>query len=314
MRSDPRSGLIRCVAFCVTLGLVSGAVAQNSQQRVSPKLFPVKPVDSGPAAPTLSVANGHFFSYALPQGWRVMEDGQFALTLAAPDNHAFTVMVGNSGFAVNYPPARFVYEKLMALQPENLQLGPPRQVAPIAGFTQAYQYEVSYAVRGVPCRGIVKCNVFPAYDSAVMVMTAALSQASQWQAYASWLPLVADQISATNGAAFGRRGIMAQNLKNSVAFGEAAQKYRDWSQKNWQGVVDDRNRSTDERNHQVRENLGGVQTYVDPFAPGKQVELPATFKYVWSDNQGHYMGSDDPSANPNVGSTVEWTKMPPRGK
>ncbi len=313
MRIDSRSGLVRCVAFCVALGLASGAVAQSGQQKVSPKLFPVKPLDSGPAA-ALSIGNGRFFSYGLPQGWRVMEDGQYALTLAAPDNHAFTVMVGNSGFAVNYPPAKFVYEKLMALQPENLRLGPPQQVAPIAGFTQAYQYEVSYAVRGAPCRGIVKCHVYPAYDSAVMVMTAALSEASQWPGYASWLPLVADQISATNGAAFGRRGIMAQNLKNSVAFGEAAQKYREWSQKNWQGVVDDRNRSTDERNHQVRENLGGVQTYADPFAPGKQVELPATFKYVWSDNQGHYMGSDDPSANPNVGSTVEWKKMPPRGK
>jgi hypothetical protein len=65
-----------------------------------------------------------------------------------------------------------------------------------------------------------------------MALTAALSTADQWGGYASWLPQVADQVSATNGAAFGMRGIMQQNLQNSKAFGEAARQYRDWSQKN----------------------------------------------------------------------------------
>ncbi len=166
---------------------------------------------------------------------------------------------------------------------------------------------------GVPCRGTVKCHIFPAYDSAVMAMTAALSEASQWPAYSSWLPLVAEQISATSGAAFGRRGIMAQNLKNSMAFAEAARQYRDWSQRNWQQVTDDRNASQDRRAYQVRENLGGVQTYANPFGTNAPpVQLPTTYKYYWSDNQGNYLGSDDPSANPNVGSTREWRQMPRR--
>lgn len=65
---------------------------------------------------------------------------------------------------------------------------------------------------GVASRGLAKCHIASAYDSAVMAMTAALSEASQWSFYASWLPTVADQISATNGVAFGRGGIMAQNL------------------------------------------------------------------------------------------------------
>jgi hypothetical protein len=267
-----------------------------------------KPAPS--SAPSLTIGQGQFFSYALPQGWRVGEDGQFALTLSAPDNKAITVMVGNAGLPVNYPPGRFVYEKLSALRPENLQIGQPKQAAPIAGFAQAYQFDVTYSVRGAPCRGSVKCHIFPAYDSAVMAMTAALSDASQWPGYASWLPLVAEQISATNGAAFGRRGIMAQNLKNSTAYAEAARQYRDWSQKNWQQVTDDRNASTDRRAYQVRENLGGVQTYVNPFATGTAVQLPTTYKYFWTDNQGNYLGSNDPSANPNIGSTNEWRPMP----
>ena len=50
-------------------------------------MFPVKRVNASPAppAPSLAIASGQFFSYALPQGWHVVEDGQFALTLAAAD-------------------------------------------------------------------------------------------------------------------------------------------------------------------------------------------------------------------------------------
>jgi len=263
-----------------------------------------------PPAPGLGISNGQFFSYALPQGWRVGEDGQFALTLVAPDNKAITVMVGNAGYPVNYPPGQFVYEKLSALRPADLRIGQPRQTAPIAGFASAYQFDVTYSASGVASRGTVKCHIAPAYDTAVMAMTAALSEASQWPGYASWLPLVADQISATNGAAFGRRGIMAQNLKNSTAYAEAARQYRDWSQRNWQRVTDDRNASQDRRNFYVRENLGAVQTYVNPFGTGPPVHLPTTYKHYWIDSQGNVLGSDDPSANPNTGSTIEWKQMP----
>jgi hypothetical protein len=276
-------------------------------------LFPVKPVASEPAPParSLGIGNGRFFSYALPPGWRVGEDAQYALTLAAPDNKAFTVMVGNAGLPVDYPCAQFVREKLSALQPENLQIGQPRKATPIAGFAHAYQFDVAYSIRGVACRGTVKCHVYPAYDSAVLAMTAALSEASQWSGYASWLPLVAEQVTATNGAAFGRRGVMAQNLKDSAAYAEAARQYRDWSRRTWQQVTDDRNASQDRKAYQVRENLGGVQTYVNPFGTSAPVQLPTTYKYYWRDDQGSYLGSNDPSANPNVGSTTGWKQMPP---
>jgi hypothetical protein len=310
------------VALCAVLvsgctGNPAPAAAQSPQEKttrtsIPRNMFPVKPVASDPAPPTrsLAITSGRFFSYALPQGWRVGEDSQFALTLAAPDSKAFTVMVGNAGLPINYPPGQFVYEKLLALQPENLQIGQPRKAAPIAGFAHAYEFDVTYSIRGVACRGTVKCHVSPAYDTAVMAMTAALSEASQWPGYASWLPLVAEQVSATNGAAFGRRGIMAQNLKNSTAYAEAARQYRDWSQRNWQQVTDDRNASQDRRAFQVRENLGAVQTYVNPFGTSTPVQLPTTYKYYWGDNHGNYLGSDDPSANPNSGSTIEWKQMP----
>ena len=301
--------VLLCAALLLGFtGSPAPAVAQAPRN-----LFPVKPVVWDPAPPdrSLGIGNGRFFSYALPPGWRVGEDGQYALTLAAPDSRAFTVMVGNAGLPLDHPCGRFVHDKLSALKPENLQIGQPRKAAPIAGFAHAYQFDVTYSIRGVACRGTVKCHVAPAYDTVVMAMTAALSEASQWPGYASWLPLVAEQISATSGAAFGRRGIMAQNLKDSAAYAEAARQYRDWSRRTWQQVADDRNASQDRKAYQVRENLGAVQTYVNPFGTGAPVQLPTTYTYYWRDDQGGYLGSNDPSANPNLGSTTEWKRMAP---
>jgi hypothetical protein len=130
---------------------------------------------------------------------------------------------------------------------------------PCGGLCEGLPTRFSYSIRGAACRGVVKCNVAPAYDTVLMAMTAALSDVSQWDGYSLWLPLIADQVSATNGAAFGMRGIMAQNLQNSTAYADAARQYREWSQRNWQQVTDDRNASPDRKNFYVRENLGGIQ-------------------------------------------------------
>jgi hypothetical protein len=197
----------------------------------------------------------------------------------------------------------------MAMRPQNLQVGQPRAAKPVSGFKQVVEFDVSYSVRGVVLSGIAKCNVQAAYDTAVMEMTAAVSEASQWPRYSNWLPNVADQISATNGAAFGVRGIMAQNLRNSTAYAEAARNYREWSQRNWQRVTDDRNASEDRKNAAVRENLGSVQPYTNPFGDNQKVELPLTYRYYWMDRQNSVVGTDDPSANPNQGSITEWRQM-----
>jgi hypothetical protein len=262
-----------------------------------------------PPAGDLQIGRGRYFSFALPPAWRVGEDGQFALTLVAPDDRALTLMVGNAGLPLNLAPARFAYDKLSAMRPQNLQIGAPRQARPAAGFSQAVEFDVSYWSRGVAHRGVAKVSVAPAYDSATMALTAALSTADQWAGYAPWLPQVAEQVSATNGAAFGMRGIMQQNLQNSAAFGETARQYRDWSQRNWQQVTDERNASQDRRNFAVRENLGGVQTFASPYGNSPPLELPGANKYYWQDRQGRMVGTDDPGADPNTGSTGEWRRM-----
>jgi hypothetical protein len=34
-----------------------------------------------------------------------------------------------------------------------------------------------------------------------------------------------------------------------------------------------------------------------------------THKYYWTDQQGRFVGTDDPSADPNVSSGGDWRKM-----
>ena len=208
------------VALIVAGGLILPTIPLLAAQNTPRGFVEVRPVTRAAGANTganLTLASTRFFTYALPRGWRVGEDGQFALTLMAPDSRALTVMVGNAGVPINYPPGQYAYERLMAMQPQGLQLGAPRQVRPISGFAQAWEFPVAYSVGGAPCRGVATVHIAPAYDSAVMAMTAALSDARQWEGYASWLPLVAAQVAARDGAAFGMRGVMQQNLQNSAA-------------------------------------------------------------------------------------------------
>lgn len=275
----------------------------NDMQNQGNNTQPQRPVED------LRIQSGSFFSYALPPGWRVGEDGQFALSLVAADSKAYTVMVGNSGLMPGYPPAKFVYEKMMAMQPNNLSLSQPVSVSPVRGFQEAYQFQVSYMLPSGQYVGEAVCHVNNYYGGCVMAMTAAIAERSQWSAYSSWLPQVSRQISALNGAAFGMRGIMQQNLKNSVAFGEALQAYRSWSNENWQKVTDDRNNSMDRQNYQVRENLGAISTYSNPYNSNSPLELSTQYKYYWMDQNGRVAGTNDPSVNPNHGGTGDWKQL-----
>jgi hypothetical protein len=98
-----------------------------------------------------------------------------------------------------------------------------------------------------------------------------------------------------------------------VAYGEAARQYRDWSQKNWQQVTDGRNESQDKKNFAVREALGSVQTFANPYGT-PNVEMPLSHKYFWADAQGKMVGTNDPSANPGDSLGGDWRKMDRVGK
>jgi hypothetical protein len=262
-----------------------------------------------PQPKPLRIVEGKFFAFGLADGWKVTEDGQFAVVTVAPDNNAITVMVGNAGMPVNYSAGQYVYERLASAGFQQIQMGQGRQAKPIPGCNTAYEFDFRYVVNGAPCLGSARCHIATSYDFCTMIMTAAASVEKQWNGYRHWLPEVAALGQALNGAAFGARGIMEQNLRNSAAYAEAARNYREWSQKNWESVTADRNRSVDERNRQFRENIGGVQTYTNPYDPGRPMEMSNQYKYYWINSKGQTIGTNDPSENPNTGSTQEWKRM-----
>jgi len=286
-----------------------------------PNMFLVQPSGRGAASAgarhaqtanplgELRVGQSQFFRFAVPPGWRLGEDGQFAFTLVAPDQQALTVLVGNSGLFPGTNPMQFVYEKLSAMQPQGLQLGQAQPAQPIAGFQQAVAMPLQYHARGRTYLGIATCQINQYYGGMVMAMTAAIAEASQWPQYASWLPQVSTSVAATNGAAFGIRGVMQQNLQNSITFGNALREYREWSQRTQQQVADERGRSVDRQHAEFRENLGAVQTYHNPYGSASTVELSTQYQYYWTNRQGEIAGTNDPGVDPNQGNTGEWTRM-----
>jgi hypothetical protein len=262
------SFLILGIAFLIGCGEQEEATqpvvttTPSEQQDILVPAPPTAPMTE-PAPVTMDVRSGRFFKFAVPAGWRVQEEGQFAVVLVAPDNAALTVMTGNTGLPANYPPGQFLQDKLRQLQVQNIQTGPVSLARPMAGCTTAWQVDYTYSVNGVPCNGVAKVSIAPSYDMCSMVVTLAASQSSQWAGYASWLPEAAEQVAALNGAAFGARGVMQQNLANSVNLGEQARQNREWSAATWAEVNRGRAASQDRNNEQFRETLGNVQSYTN---------------------------------------------------
>lgn len=252
-----------------------------------------------------------WFRYALPAGWRVADEGAFAIALVASDSRALTVMTGNAGMPAEYPPLLFLYERLSQMGPQQLRFGPPRPGRPMAGFARAVEVDYAYSVGGAPCQGLAQCNVAPGYDMATMVATWAASEATQWGAYASWLPDVARDVVILSGAAFGARGVAQQNLENSIALGAQARANREHAQARWAEVVAQRGASVDRAHEGFRENLGNVQTWTNGYGYA-DIQLPNDHSHYWIDRHGKIVGTDDPTDDPNRTLAGEWSRMKPR--
>lgn len=252
---------------------------------------------------------GQCFRFTVPAGWQVVEEGQFAVVLRAPDQRAITTMVGNVGLPTNYNPGQYVSDRLSQIGLENLRFGQARPAAPVFGFPSAWDFDVDYSVGGIACRGVARCSVAPNYDFCTMVMTWAASEATQWASYAAWLPDVAGQVEVTSSAAFGASGIAQQNLQNSIALGEQARRNRESSERQWADVTRQRNESQDRNNEDFRQALGGVQRYDNPFE-NRPVDLPATNTVYWIHlTTGRILGDPNPSFDPRTATDSNWQPM-----
>lgn len=252
---------------------------------------------------------GQCFRFAVPAGWQVAEDGQFAVVLRAPDQRAITTMVGNVGLPSDYSPSQYVTGRLSQLGLQDLRFGQARPARPMLGFASAWEFDVDYSVSGIVCHGVARCSVAPNYDFCTMVMTWAASEASQWPSYASWLPEVAGQVEITNSAAFGASGIAQQNLQNSIALGEQARRNREHSQEQWDQVTRDRDASQARNNDDFRQALGPVERYDNPYT-NQPVELPSANAVYWVNPiTGQIVGDPNPSYDPRTPTDSNWKPL-----
>jgi len=71
---------------------------------------------------------------------------------------------------------------------------------------------------------------------------------------------------------------------------------------------EERQASSDRVNREFGEYIRGVETYDDP-SKSYPVELPSGYRNAWVSQSGEYVLSNDDGYNPNVGSTVNWSRM-----
>lgn len=254
------------------------------------------------------IHQGQAFRFDVPDGWRVMEEGQFAVVLVAGDNTAMTMMVGNCGLPAAYQPLGYAHEKLSAFA-QQLAFGAQRPAAPVPGFGGAMAVDFTYAVNGVPCQGVATVSGRPGYGTMDVVLVAAAAQQAHWPRYADWLPAAATRFEVTDGGAWGARGIMQQNLANSQAFGQQLQEHREHSQQLQQEVTDARWRSDEVRQHDRGEGLTGESWYESPFGHPPQ-RLDNTMAYTWVHRSGAIKRTDDPGYNPrDDDGDPDWQRM-----
>ncbi len=284
-----------------------GANAPEPQVEGKPATGHRQPPQTQPVA--VEVREGHVFQYVIPAGWQVLEEGQFAVVLRSPDSAAITYLVGNAGLLPGSSPVQYLQQKLDALKLENLRFGEPRQGKPINGCEQAVDLDYTYTFKGVACRGTAKCSIHSIYNNLTFVMTAAASVEAQWASYAEWLPLVPQAAKALNGAAFGARGILQQDLVNSAALGKQAEANREASARLWEQVAADRDAVQKRQREDMRDTLGNTHTYDNPY-DHRPVDLSANNSVYWVNMRtGQVVGDPSPSFDPRTPTDPNWQRM-----
>jgi hypothetical protein len=268
------------------------------------------PTDPPGAQPAVEVRRGQCFQFAVPEGWRVVEDGQSAVVLCAPDDTAFTMMVGAFGLFPGANPVGFAHEKLASIPGvTQLQLGQPRPGRPQAGFPGAREIDCAYQANGFQCRGGATVSVRPGYNAVDFILVCAAAHEAHWAQYSTWLPQVASQAVPTSGAAFGARAIAQQNLAGSRAYGQQVAAAREHSHRLQDEVAAHRAHSDQVRAQGRAESLTGESWYGDPHGNPPQ-RLSNSAAYYWSHPDGRTMSTDDPTYDPRIATgDPYWQRM-----
>jgi hypothetical protein len=257
---------------------------------------------------------GPHFTYRLPPGWSIGEEGKFALVLRSPDFLAGIIVFGQSGLMHPASPEQFAYycmSGVMRLAPD-VRFGQSRAIPPMPGYTHAAIFETTYTLQlpqgPTPIRGLVTSNVAIGYGQCNGTITVAASATHQWPHYADWLPRVAAAALNTGPDPYGS-GTMA-GVISGIARQDADSyhQYQAWSQNLWGEVTAARNNAIDRQQGQLDAVLTGHEWVPDGYG-GPMIRRSTTPACIWRSRDGREMHSDDPSYDPRTPGDLDWVRV-----
>ncbi|WP_165070617.1 hypothetical protein [Paludisphaera rhizosphaerae] len=280
-----------------------------------PPFMPPPPGSQPPQGPPPPrPMQGPNFSYLLPPGWSVGEEGPFALVLRSPDMLAAIVVFGQSGLMAALSPEQFAHQAMagvMRIAPD-VRLFESRPFQPLPGYTHAAVMQTTYTLQTpmgpVPIQGVVFSHVAIGYGTCSGVITLAASAAHLWPSYRDWLPQVALAARNMGSNAYGSTA-MGQTMHDiTQREGQANADYRAWSQSNWQGVVNERWASDAQRQEALGPMLTGQQWSSDPYG-NPDMRRSTTPACIWVSRDGREVHSHDPSFDPRTPYDSDWRRV-----
>jgi hypothetical protein len=129
--------------------------------------------------------SGPNFTYLLPPGWFVAEEGKYSLSLRSNDYRAGITVFGQSGLMYPATPDQYAYQVMTSVMHlQNVQFSQPRPIQPMPGCTQAMMIETIYRSMmqngSFMAKGIVVSNVAIGYNQCDAVMTLAAADVALW--------------------------------------------------------------------------------------------------------------------------------------
>jgi hypothetical protein len=257
---------------------------------------------------------GPHFTYLLPRGWTVGEEGNFALVLRSPDLRAGIIVFGQSGLLYAMTPEQYAHQAMMGamrLAPD-VQLFQAWPMQPMPGYTHAALLETTYTINGpmgyLPIRGIVMSHVAVGYGQCNGTITIAGAEMTQWESYRPWLPQVAMAALNTGPNPYGSTAMADEIHGMTRREGEAYAAYHAWSQVTWQAVTEARWASQDRQQAAMDPLVTGQQWTDDPYGnqPQRRSTTPAV---IWVSRDGREIASPDPSYDPRTASDNDWRRV-----
>jgi hypothetical protein len=266
-------------------------------------------------APRIHVVRGPHFSYALPEGWVVAEEGSHALMLRAQDGNAGILVSGVSGLTSWMTPEQFVQMKMPQLaqsngvQMYNLQTLAAQPCRPLAGYNAASIMQLSWTAvmpqETRQVRGVAISNVANVYARCDATMTLASSKADLWDYFGGWLPQVAEQAVNIGPDAYGRDRVNENDVRNADRERETFVRTQEVSRQAWVGVQEGRDSSFNMRQGDTSLTGQGWFTASD----GQAAQRLSFYQTHWKHRDGRIVSFDDPSKDPNTPTDLNWTRM-----